>query len=97
MNLEFLGEDLVTKVKSDGFVEKRGYTYNVPLFVTDDSIDYDLYVSFPDKKEYILSTISWILILSAVFIFIIIVVFCQCTLSIDQAKADIIDQDGFYQ
>ena len=59
-------EDLITKVKSEKFVEKRGYTYNVPLFMTDDSIDYTLYVSFPEKKKYILSTISWILILSAV-------------------------------
>jgi two-component system phosphate regulon sensor histidine kinase PhoR len=69
-------DDLITKVKSTNFKEKIGYTYKVPLFVNgDDSSDYDLYVSFPDKKGYILSTISWILILSALFIFIIILAF----------------------
>jgi two-component system phosphate regulon sensor histidine kinase PhoR len=78
-------DELITKVKSDGFVE-RGYTYNVPLFVTDDSIDYDLYVSFPDKKEYILSTISWILILSALFIFIIIVSFASALYQLIKQK-----------
>lgn len=79
-------DELITKVKSDGFVEKRGYTYNVPLFVTDDSIDYDLYVSFPDKKEYILSTISWILILSALFIFVIIVSFASALYQLIRQK-----------
>ncbi len=69
-------DDLITKVKSTNFKEKIGYTYKVPLFINgDDSSDYDLYVSFPDKKGYILSTISWILILSALFIFIIILAF----------------------
>ncbi len=79
-------EDLITKVKSDRFVEKRGYTYNVPLFMTDDSIDYTLYVSFPEKKEYILSTISWILILSAIFIFIIIVSFASALYQLIRQK-----------
>ena len=79
-------EELITKVKSDRFVQKRGYTYNVPLFVTDDSIDYDLYVSFPEKKEYILSTISWILVLSAVFIFIIIVSFASALYQLIRQK-----------
>ncbi len=69
-------DGLITKVKSDRFVEKRGYTYKVPLFVSDEeSSDYELYVSFPEKKEYILSTMSWILVLSALFIFIIILAF----------------------
>ena len=79
-------EDIITKVKSDRFVEKRGYTYNVPLFMTDDSIDYNLYVSFPEKKEYILSTISWILILSAIFIFIIIVSFASALYQLIRQK-----------
>jgi signal transduction histidine kinase len=69
-------DGLITKVKSDRFVERQGYTYKVPLFTSDDeSSDYDLYVSFPDKKEYILSTMSWILVLSALFVFIIILAF----------------------
>ena len=79
-------EDLVTKVKSEKFEQKRGYTYNVPLFMTDESIDYALYVSFPDKKEYILSTISWILILSALFIFIIILSFASALYALIRQK-----------
>jgi len=71
-------DGLLTKVKSDKFKEKRGFTYKVPLFANGNiKTDYDLYVSFPDKKEYILSTISWILILSALFIFIIILTFAS--------------------
>jgi len=79
-------EDLITKVKSERFVQKRGYTYNVPLFMTDENIDYALYVSFPDKKEYILSTISWILILSALFIFIIILSFASALYALIRQK-----------
>lgn len=71
-------EDLITKVKSDSFEKHEGYTYKVPLFVNNEGqSDYDLYVSFPKKKEYILSTISWILLLSALFIFIIILAFAS--------------------
>ncbi len=73
-----LNDGLLTKVKSNNFKEKKGYTYKVPLFVNDNTkTDYDLYVSFPDKKKYILSTIYWILILSALFIFIIILAFAS--------------------
>jgi two-component system phosphate regulon sensor histidine kinase PhoR len=79
-------DELITKVKSDKFVQKTGYTYKVPLFVTDESIDYVLYVSFPAKKEYILSTISWILILSAVFIFIIILTFASALYQLIRQK-----------
>ena len=69
-------DGLITKVKSDKFVERHGYTYKVPLFTSDEETsDYDLYVSFPEKKEYILSTMSWILVLSALFVFIIILAF----------------------
>jgi len=80
-------DGVITKVKSDGFEEKRGYTYMVPMFVTDEEeSDYELYVSFPDKKEYILSTISWILILSALFIFIIILSFASALYQLIRQK-----------
>ena len=80
-------DGVITKVKSDGFEEKRGYTYKVPMFVTDEEeSDYELYVSFPDKKEYILSTISWILVLSALFIFIIILSFASALYQLIRQK-----------
>ena len=80
-------DGLITKVKSAKFVEQRGFTYKVPLFLTDEDIsDYQLYVSFPDKKEYILSTMSWILVLSAIFIFIIIVSFASAVYQLIRQK-----------
>jgi len=69
-------DDLITKVKSQKFKGKKDYTYKVPLFVDNNgNSDYDLYVSFPEKKKYILATISKILLLSALFILIIIIAF----------------------
>jgi signal transduction histidine kinase len=81
-------DDIITKVKSDNFKEQLGYTYTVPLFINKDdgTSDYELYVSFPDKKEFILSTISWILILSALFIFIIIVSFASAIYQLIKQK-----------
>ena len=69
-------DDLITKVKSERFVKESGYSYQVPLFINNDGYsDYDLFVTFPEKKEYILRTISLTLLLSAFFIFIIILAF----------------------
>jgi len=69
-------DDLITKVKSGKFKKQDKYSYAVPLFVDNDGLsDYSLHVSFPDKKQFILSNISWILLLSALFIFIIILAF----------------------
>jgi len=80
-------DGLITKVKSDKFKRKTGYTYSVPLFVDNEgSYDYSLFVSFPDKKEFILSTISWILILSALFIFIIILSFASAIYQLIKQK-----------
>jgi len=80
-------DDIITKVKSDRFKEEIGYTYAVPLFVDrDGKSDYELRVSFPDKKEFILSTISWILILSALFIFIIILSFASAIYQLIKQK-----------
>jgi len=66
------GDSLPTKIRSANFKLNKGKTYIVPLFVADNGrSNFDLYVSFPKKKEYILSAISKILILGAFFILII--------------------------
>jgi len=66
------GDGLPTKVKSTNFKLNKGKTYKVPLFVKENGqSNFYLYVSFPKKKEYILSAISKILILGAFFILII--------------------------
>ncbi len=79
--------DLITKVKSKGFKEKVGYTYKVPLFLKKDgNSDYDLYVTFPKKKSYILATISKILMISALFVLILIVAFGSALYQIIEQK-----------
>lgn len=71
-------EDLITKVKSKSFHKNEGGTYQTPLFAdSDGESDYQLYVSFPDKKRYILSTITNKLALSAFFILAIMLVFAS--------------------
>ena len=80
-------DDLITKVKSARFVKESGYTYQVPLFVNNDGFsDYDLYVTFPKKKEFILKTISLTLLLSALFIFVIILAFATALYQLIKQK-----------
>jgi len=70
------GDGLPTKVRSSNFKLNKGKTYRVPLFIRDNGrSDFYLYVSFPKKKEYILSAISKILILGAFFILIIAITY----------------------
>ena len=69
-------DGLLTKVKTEKFKKKVGNTYAVPFFTDDNGeADYDLYVTFPEKKNYILATIARTLMLSALFILIIIIAF----------------------
>lgn len=71
-------EDLITRVKSDNFEMTNGGSYEVPLFIDNEGFsDYKLFVSFPDKKGYILSTITNNLLLAALFILAIIFVFAS--------------------
>lgn len=80
-------DDLVTKVKSKKFKNKKDHTYMVPLFVDNKgNSDYDLYVSFPDKNKYILATMANILLLSALFIFIIIIAFASALYQLIKQK-----------
>ena len=72
------GDGLATKVKSEKFKKVKGKSYQVPLFADDTGTsDYQLFVSFPEKKGYILASISTILVLAAIFILIIILAFAS--------------------
>ena len=81
INIEFKygvydNNGLATKLKSGYFTINSNKSFNYPLFVdVDGNGDYTLYVDFPDKNQHILSGISYILLLSLFFIFIIIVAF----------------------
>ncbi len=68
--------DLATKLKSGYFRLNADKTYIVPLFVDNNGMsDYQLYVSFPNKKNYLIASLGKILGLSALFILVIILAF----------------------
>ena len=68
--------DFPTKLRSYKFKNEEKSDYTVQIFANDLGItDYYLYVSFPDKKDYILSDIKSILILASTFILFIIIAF----------------------
>ncbi|SNR31659.1 sensor histidine kinase [Lutibacter flavus] len=67
---------LATQVKSGYFRKELGKSYMVPMFAdAEGNSNFQLFVTFPEKKDYILSSISKLLLLSAFFILIIIIAF----------------------
>lgn len=67
---------LATQVKSGYFKKELGKSYMVPMFAdSEGESEFQLFVTFPEKKNFILSSIFKILGLSAFFIFIIILAF----------------------
>lgn len=69
-------EGFATKLKSGYYTINPKESYKYPLFRNEDGLsDYNLFVTFPTKNKHILSGISYILLLSLFFIFIIIVAF----------------------
>lgn len=88
-NFEFgvYGDGLATKVKSDHFRKDKNKNYDITLFDTKDGInEYKLYVSFPDKKKYLLATITNILALSAIFVLVIILAFASALYQLIRQK-----------
>ena len=68
--------DFATKLKSGYFRLDADKTYKVPLFLNNEGTsDYQLYVSFPDKKRYLLANVWKILVPSMLFILVIILAF----------------------
>lgn len=67
---------LATKLKSGYYTINPEKSYRYPLFGDEfGNSQYTLYIDFPEKSKHILSDISYILLLSLFFIFIIIVAF----------------------
>ncbi len=78
---------LATQVKSGYFRREEGKSYKVPMFINQDGeSNYQLYVNFPDKKNFILGSISKILILSVFFILIIILTFATALYQLVKQK-----------
>ncbi|MFY0604052.1 MAG: HAMP domain-containing histidine kinase [Flavobacteriaceae bacterium] len=69
-------EGFATKLKSGYYTINTKESYSYPLFKNiQENDEYILFVTFPTKNKHILSGISYILLLSLFFIFIIIVAF----------------------
>jgi two-component system phosphate regulon sensor histidine kinase PhoR len=78
---------LATQVKSGYFRKENGRNYMVPMFANDrGNNNYELYVTFPEKKRYILGSIFKILGLSAFFILIIILAFVSALYQLVRQK-----------
>ena len=78
---------LATQVKSGYFRKEEGKSYKVPMFAdSNGNSNYQLFVTFPEKKNFILSSITKILLLSAFFILIIILAFVSALYQLIKQK-----------
>lgn len=67
---------LATKVRSDNFQFDKNATFKVPIFVDNEgNSNYQLLVSFPEKKKFLFSELMGITILSIVFTLVIIIAY----------------------
>lgn len=67
---------LATKVKSDNFVYDVNNTYSTPIFSDNEKKNkYQLLVSFPHKKKFLLSELVGITVLSIIFTLIILIAY----------------------
>lgn len=66
-------KNLPTKVKSENFIYNKETTYAVPIFLNNDNeTNFQLLVSFPQKNEYLFSSLLGLSLLSILFTMIII-------------------------
>ncbi len=69
---------LATKIKSERFRFDKYATYSIPIFVdNENNTQYQLLVSFPQKKKFLFSEILAITLLSIVFTLIIIIAYAN--------------------
>ena len=67
---------LATKVKSDGFSYDHESTYSIPIFSDNEGNNkYQLLVSFPNKKKFLLTDLTGITLLSIIFTLIIVIAY----------------------
>jgi two-component system phosphate regulon sensor histidine kinase PhoR len=65
-----------TRIKSEGFHYDKDATYNIPIFADNEgNSKYQLSVTFPHKKKFLLSQLVSITILSIIFTLIIIIAY----------------------
>ena len=67
---------LATKVKSENFKYNKKFSYDIPVFTDNDGVSkYQLLVSFPEKKLFLISDLVSISLLSFLFTAIIIIAY----------------------
>jgi len=91
-------DDLATKVQSDNYQVEEVLAYGVPIFMDNNNeSSYKLLVKFPERRQFLLSTIMWMIVLSVVFTSIIIVAYSSAIYQlikqrqISQIKSDFIN------
>ena len=100
VNLDFefaiYDKDLATKIQTQNF--KKENAYGVPVFLdVNNKSNYTLWVDFPDRKKYLLSSIMSMIVLSIVFTSIIIIAYASAIYQlikqrqISQIKTDFIN------
>jgi len=91
-------KDLATKIQSDFFELDKANTYGVPIFLDNNNeSDFRLYVNFPERGRFILSSIIGMTLLSIIFTTIIIIAYTSAIYQlikqrqISQIKSDFIN------
>lgn len=100
VNLDFefaiYDDDLATKVQTENFEKKNAY--GIPIFLDNNNeSNYRLWVDFPERKKYLLSSILWMIALSIIFTTVIIIAYSSAIYQlikqrqISQIKTDFIN------
>lgn len=102
LDLEFeygvYSDALATNLRSENFEISKRNQYSTALFIDNDGkSEYDLIVSFPNKKSYLLSSIIVMVVLSIAFTLIIVIAYSSALLQllrqrqISEIKTDFIN------
>ena len=90
--------DLGTKIQSENFDQSLAPTIGAPIFLDDnDESDFKLYINFPERKKFIISSIIGVTLLSVLFTLIIIIAYTSALYQlikqrkISQMKSDFIN------
>ena len=67
------GKDLATKIQSQNFELEKNSTLGVPIFLDNNNeSDFKLFVNFPERNSFILSSILGMTLMSIIFTLIIV-------------------------
>lgn len=101
VNIDFeyavFDDDLSTAIRSDNF-EKTSNSYGVPVFLdVNNESSFNLWVDFPERSKFLVSSVLWMSVLSIIFTSIIIIAYSSAIYQlikqrqISQIKTDFIN------